>query len=235
MVMQFHDQTPETIDKHLAYGIWFATIAAGYACGKFIRWLPGGRRQLAVLCCAAAFAYPAAASWQIAWQRYHAWPDSSEFISAFRPIAAESQGSLYMPRLEASIAEYYTPQGHDWTRWDAALSLDPTAPQYEWSSYYLTQLHSRNYGVIVLFYSTTFSSVKLPENVLLSSYNTTTYQDLLEAVGNNSGEPGLAALTLAIEKDGQYSRPILGRYDTNNISGTHDYGVYAIWRKKQQT
>ena len=35
-VMQLRYQTTWTIDKHLAYGIWFAAIAAGYACSKFI-------------------------------------------------------------------------------------------------------------------------------------------------------------------------------------------------------
>ena len=47
LVMQFHDQTSWTIDKHLAYGIWFAAIAAGYTCSKLIRWFPGAERQLA--------------------------------------------------------------------------------------------------------------------------------------------------------------------------------------------
>ncbi len=237
MVMQFHDQTPATIDKHLAYGIWFAAIAAGYACGKFIRWLPGARRPLAALCCAMAFAYPAAISWQTAWQRYHAWPDASAFISTFRPIAAQSQGFLYLPGLEAKIAEYYTPQGNDWTRWRPGLSLDPVAmPQSAWISYYLAQLHDGNYGAIVLFYSTTFSSVRLSGTILLLSHGSGTYQELLNLVGNNSGEPGLPALTQALDTDReQYRLAAVGPYDTSNISGTHDYGIYAIWQKKAQT
>ena len=234
LVMQFHNQTPSTIDKHLAYGIWFAAIVAGYACSKFIRWLPGARRPLlAALCCVAAFAYPAAANWQTAWQRYHAWPDASAFISAFKPIAAESQGFLYLPGFETNIAEYYTPQGYDWTRWNAGLSLDPVTAPNSWSSYYSMQLHSQDYGVIALFYSTTFSSVRLPGTILLSSYDTRTYQELLGVVGDNSGEPGLATLTLVLETDRQYHLVAIGRYNTSNISGTHDYGIYAIWQKEQ--
>ena len=238
LVMQFHNQSSSTIDKHLAYGIWFAAIVAGYACSKFIRWVPWGRRPLAALCCAAAFVYPAVASWQAAWQRYHAWPDSSEFISYFKPIAAHSQGFLYLPALEANIGEYYTPQGNEWTRWNEPLSLDPAIPANSlnlYSSYYSTQLHGRNYGVVVLFYSTTFSSAALPEDILLSSYNASTYQKLLQVVGSNSGEPGLAGLTLALEADRQYSLIKIGNYSTSNISGTHDYGIYAIWKKKEQT
>ena len=58
--MQFHDQTSWTIDKHLAYGIWFAAIAAGYTCSKLISWFPGANRQLAAACCVVALVYPAA-------------------------------------------------------------------------------------------------------------------------------------------------------------------------------
>ena len=234
MIMQFHDQTPSTIDKHLGYGIWFAAIVAGYACSKFISWLPGARKPVAALCCVAAFVYPAVASWQAAWQRYHSWPNSSEFVSDFKPIAAHSKGLLYMPPLEVNIAKYYTPQGYEWTRWNEALSFNPPSKSLRYLvHYYSAQLAKQNYGVIVLFYSTTFSSVRLPVNVFLSQYDAGTYQDLLTVVGSNSGEPGLAGLTLALETDPQYGSPKVGDYNTSNISGTHDYGTFAIWYKKE--
>jgi putative flippase GtrA/GT2 family glycosyltransferase len=237
MVAQLHDQTAWTIDKNLAYGIWFAAIAAGYASRKFIQWLPGASRQVTALCCVAALAYPAATSWQSAWERYHAWPDAGAFITAFKPIAAQSRGLLYVPGHEANIAQYYTPQGYDWTRWSTALSLDPVAePQSTWISYYSAQLRSGNYGAIVLFYATTFSSAKLSGDILLLSHGSRTYEELLSLVGNNSGEPGLPALTQALNKDGdQYRLSAIGPYNTSNISGTHDYGIYAIWRKKART
>jgi putative flippase GtrA len=232
MVMQLRYQTTWTIDKHLAYGIWFIAIAAGYACSKFIKWLPGYRRQVAVLCCAAALAYPAATSWESAWGRYHAWPNAGAFVAAFRPVAAQARGSIYVPGHETNIAEYYAPQGIDWMRWSAALSLDPvTVPQNSWRSYYAAQLRTENYGVIVLFYATTFSSVKLPERILLSNNSSSSYQDLLGLVGINSGEPGLSALTQVLETDTDYRRIAQGPYNTSNISGTHNYGIYAIWQK----
>ncbi len=97
LLAQFNHQTVWSLDGHLAYGIWFATISAGYACSKLIQWLPNARRSLAFLCCVAAFAYPAVVGWQSAWQRYHAWPDASAFISSFKPIVSHSRGYLYMP------------------------------------------------------------------------------------------------------------------------------------------
>ena len=232
LIIDLHYQTTWTIDKNLAYGIWFAVIAAGYAAGKLIRWAPGSRPQLTALCCAAALVYPAATGWESAWQRYHAWPDAKAFISALRPIEAHGSGHIYLPGHEANLAEYYARDVSNWTRWDATLSLDPALPRKKWASYYSRNLESGDYGVIALFYSTTFSSVKLPGNVLLAHQGDRAYQQLLRFVGDNSGEPGLPALTRALERDSaQYHLAAEGRYNTNNISGTHDYGIYAIWQR----
>ena len=163
-VAQLNDQTAWSLDKHAAYGIWFASITAGYGCSRLIRWLPRGSR-IATVCCLIAVSYIGANSWQSAWSRYHSWPDANSFISAFRAVAAQSQGPIYVPGKEANIAEYYTPEGKDWTRWNASLSLNPVAvPRTAWNSYYRTQLHNDKYGLVVLFYATTFSSAPdLPE------------------------------------------------------------------------
>jgi putative flippase GtrA/GT2 family glycosyltransferase len=240
MVAQLHDQTPWTIDKHLAYGIWFAAIAAGYACSKFIRRLPDGKRVLTALCCATALIYPAAISWQSAWQRYHAWPSAEKFILSFKHVAAQTPGAIYVPPHEASIAQYYTPQVRDWTRWSGALSLDPAPGKHSqayYANYYKTKLQSGNYGLIVLFYSTTFSSAELPRGMLLPQRGSSKLPnpDLLSLVGNSSGEPGLPALTRTLEADPEYHHAVEGSYNTSNISGTHAYGIYAIWRLRTQT
>ena len=217
--VRLHDQTTWSLDEHLAYGIWFATIAAGYACSKLIRWLPGARRQLPALCCAVALAYPAAASWQSAWQRYHAWPDAGSFITAIEPIAAQSHGLIYVPGNEVTIAKYYAPHDSDWTRWTSALPPDRTKlMQSVGKASYPAQLHSGKYEVIVLFYSTTFSSSpELPGRMLLPSQASSTYQQLLSLVGDNSEEPDLPALTLALAKDPRYGLKAVG-HTTPTIS-----------------
>jgi hypothetical protein len=229
-VAQLHDQTAWSLDKHLAYSIWFASIAAGYGCDQLIRWFPGNGRQVAAVCCVVALAYIVGSSWQSAWQRYHTWPNASNFISAFRSVARQSQGSIYVPGHEANIAQYYTPQGHEWTRWDATLSLDPLGvARGNWESYYADQLKSGNYGIIVLFYSTTFSSApELTSELLFSPPGSGLKTGLLTLVGKASGEPGIPPFTLALEKDPEYSLVRSGSY-----SGGHEYNVYAIWRKVQ--
>jgi putative flippase GtrA/GT2 family glycosyltransferase len=239
-LLQLHYQTPWSIDNHLGYGIWFAAISAGYACSSFIRRIPAERVRLSALCCAVALAYPAVTGWQSAWDRYHAWPDAHTFVNSFKHVAAQSQGLIYLPPNQANIAAYYAKRGLDWTRWNSDLSLDPPAiPPSAWENYYSGQLQGGNFGIISLFYSTTFSSRKLPGSILFpvkgSSAYHDTYQELLGQVGTNSGEPGLSALTLALETDREYRLAAVGLYNTSNISGTHNYGIYAIWRKAPQT
>ena len=234
MITQFYDETLPTIDLHLAYGIWFSAIAAGYACGKFIQRIPGSGRQLAVLCCAVALAYPAATSWRSAWERYHTWPNASVFISDFKHFTAETQGAIYVSAQEANIAKYYTPQGSVLAQWSDALSLDPVGTTGEGrESYYAARLQNGNYGLIVLFYTTTFSSAGLPGNMILPQQDTNPNSNLLVEIADNLGEPGLPALTRALNASHEYRRVASGLYNTNNISGTHDYGTYVIWQRVQ--
>lgn len=226
---QLYDQTGWSLDEHLAYGIWFAAIAAGYAYNKLIRWIPGASRQLATIFCIIALVYPAANAWESAWQVFHSWANARSFITKFAPVAAQSRGYIYMAG-QNHIAEYYTPQGREWTRWTAVLSLDPVKmPPGDLQSYYTTQLSRGNYGVVVLFYSTTFSSgPQLSLKLLLSPPGTSVNRELLGLVAESSGKPGLPALTLALENDPAYRRVAVGPYNS-----AHEYGIYAIWQKVQ--
>jgi Dolichyl-phosphate-mannose-protein mannosyltransferase len=226
---QLHDQTGWSLDKHLAYGMWFAAIAAGYACSKLIGWLPWTNWRFTAACCAVALAYPAASSWQSAWQVYHSWGNTNSFIEAFKPVATRSQGSIYAAT-ETNVAEYYIPEV-SWTRWTDKPSLDPVsvAPTHL-ESYYSNLLRQRNYGAIALFYSTTFSSApEMPSALLLPQSSTATVQTPLSLAGEGSGEPGLPALTRAIEQDKDYSLVTHGSFDA-----AHAHGIYAIWQKKAQ-
>jgi putative flippase GtrA/glycosyltransferase involved in cell wall biosynthesis len=233
-VAQLHDQTTSLLDEHIAYGIWFGAVTAGYACSQLIQWVPQTASKVAALLCVIALIYPAAIGWESAWERYHGWSNASSFITDFRSVAAQSQGSFYASA-QQSIAEYYTPQGRDWIRWSEGLTVDPTqVPSGSWESYYANELTTGSYGVIALFYATTFSSAKLPGSILISPRGNRTYQELLGLVGDNSGEPGLPELTLALEKDPEYRLAAVGPYDTSQISGTRTYGIYAIWEKRAQ-
>jgi len=230
---QLNDQTGWSLDKHLAYGIWFAAMPAGYACVKLVRKLPEVSRQLVAACCVIAVIYPAANGWKSAWNVYHSWPNANSFITTFKPIAARSRGLIYTSGQDL-IAEYYTPQGRDSSRWGTALSLNPAGIRTSaLESYYARQLRDNNYGIIVLFYATTFSSVpNLPDPLLVSPPGRDTdQQHILGLEGDNPGEPGLPELTLAIENDASYitKGAWTGPYDSTN-----ENGIYVVWQKKPQ-
>jgi 4-amino-4-deoxy-L-arabinose transferase-like glycosyltransferase len=235
-VAQVYERTAESLDKHLAYGLWFAAMAAAYGFSKLIQPVPAGRRAFATLCCAAVIAYPVVNGLQLAQATYHIWANSSDFIAAFTPVAARVDGPFSLPGAGGQyghIAQYYLPQGNEWARWDnPGLSLDPAqGPQSSWSARYQQQLSSRTYGAVVLFYATTFSSAPgLPGRFLLTPQGTRTDRELLSLVGASSGEPGLPALTLALETDPDYWLAAVGPYDSD-----HKHGIYAIWQKRTQT
>ncbi len=228
---QFYFQTGWALDKHLAYGIWFAAIAAGYGCAVLVRWLPGGGKRLVVACAVLALTFPAVSSWQLAWGQFHNWANGSSFIKAFRQAAAGSNGLIYASG-QQHVAEYYTPQGDQWHEWSAAgLSLNPALPRASWPRYYATTLNAGSYSVIAVFYHTTFSAAPaLSGNLILKSHVARRYQKLVTLVGSNSGQPGLPVLTLALEKNKQYELVSVGPFNTASLAGSLDYGVYAIWK-----
>jgi hypothetical protein len=240
-VAQAHDATAVSMDKHLAYGLWFGAIAGGYGFSRLIRSVSTKRRSrfLVVLCCAIAITYPVVDGWEKAWNVYHSWPNATSFIDAFKPIVERSEGPLFVSAAqghEDHIAEYYVPQGEDWSRWDnPGLELDPAnTRQSSMDSYYVQQLRKHQYGVIALFYQTTLSNAKLSSNIILSPHSNRTHDELLGLVGTNSHEPGLAALTRALEKDSQYQLAAVGPYDIRISFTGYYYGLYAIWQRKAQ-
>jgi len=229
-VAQFYEQTAWSLDKHLAYGIWFASMAAGYGCKQLIERLPGVRGRLAAFFCIIILIYPAASAWNSAWKVYHAWPNARSFVGAIAPVVARSGGPIYVLGTgPQNVAEYYLPQGADLRRWVTPFSLDPvTTPRSNWASYYAKHLGDSRLSVICLFYATTFSSAPdLPGSVLLRPDGSNTGQQLLGLVADNSGEPGLTALTLAVEEDSSYRLTAVGPYDSSGANG-----VYAIWQRK---
>jgi Dolichyl-phosphate-mannose-protein mannosyltransferase len=223
-----------SLDKPFAYGLWFAVMAAGYGCSKLLNWFPAGRRIPAILCCGLALAYPAADNWQAAWYRQLSWSNSSSFVAAFGPVVARSDGFIDAST-QSFVAEYYLPQGRDWTRWNAdQLPLDPSGvPKNAWEAYYSKLLRQTGNSVIALFYTTTVPG--FPQNVLLSSGAVIARQQLQKIVASDTGGTqsslqGLPAFTVALDHDATYRLVAVGPYDTNLAKG-----VYAIWQKKAES
>jgi putative flippase GtrA len=231
---QLAERTAWALDKHLAYGIWFAAIAGGYAVTALIRQLPDGRRAAAAICCGLALVYPAVNSWQSAWNLYHSWQNASSFVAALRSAMTNSHGSIDVPGPhEQSVAQYYLPQGYNWRRWNnVSLSLDPAMPPTRWRSYYVRRLEGGRSGVIALFYTAPPGvTSQLTQTRLLTGHPVAAARQT-ELVALDPGQPGLPELTGVLAADRNFRLAAVGPYETTTLAGNHDYGFYAIWIRK---
>ena len=143
-------------------------------------------------------------------------------MSALKPVAGTAR-ALLLPGHEANIAEYYTPKASDWTRWNGNLSLNPPMSRKLVDRLLLHDsctAELRSHSTLLL--DNVFLS-KAAWDHLLSSQNARAYQDLLSLVGNNSGEPGLPALT------------VLSKKITTIVSRPLDTTTPAIFREPMTT
>ena len=229
-VAQLTEGTAWALDKHLAYGIWFAVLASAYACRATAGWVAKAlrdQRGLVVLAGTVVLAFPMIANYQLARQALQAWANSSAFITAFRPLAAHSSGPIFASA-QQRVAEYYTPQGSQWTRWKTTdLPLKPPGlDPGRWYGYYAGKLRASHASVIVLFYAAPPGAVGRPGgNGWLDVHRGHMYGALRELTNFQRSEPGVPALTGAIERDRQYRLVAVGPYDSGAQSG-----VFAIWR-----
>jgi glycosyltransferase involved in cell wall biosynthesis/putative flippase GtrA len=230
---QIHEKTAVSLDKHLAYGIWFAVMAAGYGLARLLREAAVKRSSLMTACSAVVFAYPAILGWQSAWYQFHGWPDATSFAAALRPVVERTSGEVYAGSA-VHIATYYETQRDDWQRFSAnALRLDPPVPPSRMEAYYASRLAHDGPSVIALYYVTTLTSPSLPEGLILTPGQDTGEKDLLNVVAANTNgnglEIGLPALTEAIEADTSYRLVAAGPYNSADL-----HQVYAIWQKVQR-
>ncbi len=226
---QLIEGTAWALDKHLAYGIWFAVLASAYACRAVAGWLAAAlrdRRGLVALTGIVVLAFPMVANCQLARQTLQGWANSSAFIAAFRPVAAASSGPIFASA-QQRVAEYYTPQGTQWFRWKSSdLPLKPPGPvRGRWYSYYAGKLRGSQASVIALFYAAPPGAGRPGGDSWLDEHRGHMYGALRELVNFQRSEPGVPALTRAIERDREYRLVSVGPYDSGAQSG-----IFAIWR-----
>ncbi|MGI9008237.1 MAG: ArnT family glycosyltransferase [Streptosporangiaceae bacterium] len=226
---QLIEGTAWAMDKHLAYGIWFAVLASAYGCRAIAGWLGRAlhdRRGLVALAGVIVLAFPMIANCQLARQTLQGWANASAFIAAFRPVAARTGGPIFASA-QQRVAEYYTPQGSQWGRWKTwDLSLKPAGlDRGRWYSYYAGELRASHAGVIALFYAPPSAAGRAARDGWLDAHRGHMYGALRTLANFQRSEPGVPALTRAIERDRQYRLVAVGPYDSGAQSG-----IFAIWR-----
>jgi hypothetical protein len=215
-IAQAHEATAVSLKKHLAYGAWFAVIAAGYGCQQLIKRL-SIRRGAALACCVVAFAYPAINGWWAAWHWYNSWQNASSVITATRTVAANTSGNVYALSGSNGLAyifRYYLPDGN----WQRYIDNVPSS----------STLNQSNAGVIVLVYVTSIPSPNgLPAGIVLGESSQVARYQMLRFIAENMDDPQLAALTLTLEKSHSYQLVASGPYNSDQSTA-----VYTVWKRK---
>ena len=128
-VEQAHLHTEASLNQHVGMGAWFAAIAAGYAVDRFIAAAPAGRgRALTCGACVIALVFPAALGLTQSRAFSASWPNTSDFIAVFGPLADHSTGPILVE--DPSVAEYYLPAGAQWQRWSSTRNITLPAGTY---------------------------------------------------------------------------------------------------------
>jgi len=119
---QAHLHTVATLNHHVGLGAWFAAIAAGYAVDRLIAAAPAGQnRTVTCVACVIALVFPAWLGIVQSRSFSSDWPNSSDFLRVFGPLAAHSHGPLLVE--DPAVAEYYLPAGTQWQRWSSTRNI----------------------------------------------------------------------------------------------------------------
>jgi len=120
-LQQAHIRTTTSLDKHVDFGAWFAMIAGGYAVDALLTAIrPRVLRAAALGACAVALGAAAMTGLTQA-RALFAWPNTSKFVAALRPLVDNSTGHLLVET--PSIPEYYLPAGTQWKRWSSTWNI----------------------------------------------------------------------------------------------------------------
>ncbi len=115
-------QTSASLNKHGDLGLWFATMAAGYAVDRIIRASPAGSsRTVTCGACVLALAFPLALGIQQARYFATAWPNSRAFVAILGPYLAKTSGPILVE--DPSPAEYYLHAESQWKRWSSTRNI----------------------------------------------------------------------------------------------------------------
>ncbi len=119
-IEQARIHTYTALSKHVAFGVWFAVIAAGYAADHAVRWLHGRSAQIAATsACAAALVLVAISGISQA-NSFFGWPGAKNLIPVVRQLTAHGGGRFLADN--TPTLEYYLPE-ISWRRWSSVYGI----------------------------------------------------------------------------------------------------------------
>jgi putative flippase GtrA len=203
--------TTWSMDKHMAAGVAFLAVPAGYAFTCVT--LPRVRAWTAAVIAAAALSAPAVLGMQYARNTYLSWPDVGELV---RVVATAQAGSSAPLLVESSgnfsryLFDYYLMRGDDWQQIQAAGSTPPS-------------LAGGPYAVIVAhFDAAALSDPGLPEDALHYGQAPLSAEIL--------GLAGSDSLVKAVAGSRAYRIYAVVPYGTS--AGNDSTGVFVVWVRR---
>jgi len=226
---QLHLQTGWSLDKHLACGIWFAAIPAGYLIARVAQ-APEPRRGLIAAAGVAALAFPAISGWQSAYSDYQSWPNASRLIATVRPLVAAPHTALFPGNVTPWILDYYTSaEDHNGPLWGTGpqVSLEPTnLPEASWPGYYRQQVGADKYSVVILTFPAAATAFSMQPGSSVPPSNGQLRLDLKDLTIGDYWNAGLYDLAMALEADPHYELVRIGPYSSDLAPGT-----YMVWKR----
>lgn len=116
--------TLTSLNKHVAFGAWFAAIVAGYAVDAAIRWARYRIFQWTLTAVCLVLLAPAAYVGETqARAMFATWPNSTALVTKLEQILPGTSGPILDDNNRA-VPEYYLPrEGDEWYRWSNNSSL----------------------------------------------------------------------------------------------------------------
>ncbi len=118
-IEQARVQTTASLDRHVAFGAWFACIAAGYALGSIASWPKARSVRVVVAACLGAAIAPIAALGIRQAQPMINWPSSGHLIAFLKPLTLH--GGRFLADT-AEVPEYYLPHT-SWQQWSSTFAI----------------------------------------------------------------------------------------------------------------
>jgi len=161
-VEQARIHTLTSLNKHVAFGAWFAAIVAGYAFDVVIRWARYRIFQWTLTAICLALLAPAAyVGERQAQDMFATWPNSTALVTRLGQILPGTSGPILDDNNRA-VPEYYVPsEGDEWYRWSSNSSLRlpngkslsvPVSETLD-PSVYVARIRSGYFSVVTLGFS----------------------------------------------------------------------------------
>lgn len=122
-IEQARVHTTFSLQKHVDFGAWFASIAAGYAVDALTRLIRARSAQwLLVALCTFALVFPVRVATHQARKLFSNWPNSTSLTITLRGLLARTSGPILVSTPD--VAEYYLPrEGAQWYRWSNLYTI----------------------------------------------------------------------------------------------------------------